>query len=142
MHLFLLKKTCSEFSDLFCDDKCLSVDCYLAVIFEKVNILNVLQGESDVLTVGEKLLFKRNLWRFCESVAKYNVNVLATKTVTLYILKKFENRNFYLLKNLQDYDFQWVLNPRVKKIKIQHHLIILQQQMIDIREDENLLPKF
>lgn len=52
----------------------LSVDCYLVVISEKVNILDVLQGESDVLAVGEKLLFKRNLWRFCESVAKYNVS--------------------------------------------------------------------
>lgn len=58
----------------FCDDMSLSVDCYLVVISEKVNILDVLQGESDVLAVGEKLLFKRNLWRFCESVAKYNVS--------------------------------------------------------------------
>lgn len=75
MHLFLLQKDkCSEFADTFCDDKYLSVDCNPAVIFENVNILNVLQGESDVLTVGEKLLFKRNLWRFCESVAKYNVS--------------------------------------------------------------------
>lgn len=64
------------------------VYCYLAVIFKKLNIFDVLQGESDVLTVGEKLLFKRNLWEFCESVAKYNVSVLATKTLITYIYSK------------------------------------------------------
>lgn len=60
------------------------------------------------------------------------------------ILKKLENRNrnFYWFKNLQDYGFQWVLSPLVKNIKIQHLLIIFQEQLIDIREDENLLSNF
>lgn len=92
--------------------------------------------------MGEKLLFKINLWRLCESVAKYNASVLAAKPLIIYIHKKLENRKFYLLKILQDDDFQWVLNPLVKNIKIQHHLIILQEQLIDNREDENLLSKF
>lgn len=133
-----LKSSCTF---LFQKDKCLSVDCYLAVIFEKVNIFDVLQGESDVLTVGEKLLFKRNLGRFVNLLP--NTMCLSYKnSVIIYILKKLENRNFYPLKNLQDYDFQWVLNPLVKNIKIQHLLIILQEQLIDIREEENLLYKF
>lgn len=121
----------------------LSVDCYLVVISEKVNILDVLQGESDVLAVGEKLLFKRNLWRFCESVAKYNVSQLQKLSHYRYTEKpENRNRNFYWFKNLQDYGFQWVLSPLVKNIKIQHLLIIFQEQLIDIREDENLLSNF
>ena len=34
--LLLQKVKCSEFADLFCDDRWLSVACYLAGIFEKI----------------------------------------------------------------------------------------------------------
>ncbi|CAM5136722.1 unnamed protein product [Natator depressus] len=48
--IFLLQKDkCSKFADLCCDDKWLSVVCYLADIFEKINTLNLsLQGKGDV----------------------------------------------------------------------------------------------
>lgn len=40
----------SKFADLFRDDKSLSVACYLADIFKKINTLNLsLQGKGDVL---------------------------------------------------------------------------------------------
>lgn len=57
LHIFLLQKDkCSKFADLFCDDKWLSVVCYLADIFEKINTLNLsLQGKGDVLTMSEKV---------------------------------------------------------------------------------------
>ncbi|CAM5151165.1 unnamed protein product [Natator depressus] len=66
--IFLLQKDkCSKFADLFCDDKSLSVVCYLADIFEKINALNLsLQGKGDVLTMREKVTAfqkKLMLWR-------------------------------------------------------------------------------
>lgn len=37
--------------------------------------------------------------------------------------------------------FQWILNPFVKNIKMQH-LISLHEELIDIREDGNLQAEF
>lgn len=37
--------------------------------------------------------------------------------------------------------FQWILNPFVKNIKMQH-LISLRENLIDIREDGNLQAEF
>lgn len=66
-HTFLFykkKKKCSEVADLFCDEKWLSVLCYPAHNFGKINTPNLsLQGESDILTMSEKeVLFKRILY--------------------------------------------------------------------------------
>ncbi|CAM5073328.1 unnamed protein product [Natator depressus] len=92
LRIFLLQKDkCSKFADLFCDDKWLSVVCYLADIFE-INTLNLsLQGKSDILTMSEKVTTFRKklvLWReqfengclemfpsLCDFVAENDVSV-------------------------------------------------------------------
>ncbi|KAG6934017.1 zinc finger BED-type containing 5 [Chelydra serpentina] len=65
--IFLLPNDkCSKFNDLFCDDKWLSVVCYLADIFEKINTLNLsLQGNGDVLTSEKVTAYRKKLvlWR-------------------------------------------------------------------------------
>uniref|UniRef100_K7F2Y8 DUF4371 domain-containing protein n=1 Tax=Pelodiscus sinensis TaxID=13735 RepID=K7F2Y8_PELSI len=145
LRIFLLQKDkCSKFADLFCDDKWISVVCYLADIFEKINTLNLfLQGKGDVLTRSEKklVLWKEHfengcLERFpslCDFVAENRVSVSPKKTLISAHLKN-------LFKNLPKEEFQWVMNPFVKNIKMQH--LSLQEQLIDMREDGNLLAEF
>ncbi|KAG6925167.1 zinc finger BED-type containing 5 [Chelydra serpentina] len=160
LRIFLLQKDkCSKFADLFCDDKWLSVVCYLADIFEKINTLNLsLQGKDDVLTMSEKVIaFQKKLvlWRehfengclemfpsLCDFVAENDISVSPIKTLISAHLKNLETEFSNLFKNLPNEEFQWVLNPFVKNINMQHLLISLQEQLIDIREDGNLLPEF
>uniref|UniRef100_K7FR34 DUF4371 domain-containing protein n=1 Tax=Pelodiscus sinensis TaxID=13735 RepID=K7FR34_PELSI len=148
LRIFLLQKDkCSKFADLFCDDKWLSAD-----IFAIINTLNLsLQGKGDILTMSEKVTaFQKKLvlWRkhfenrclerfpsLCDFVAENYVSVSPTKTLVsahLNLETEFSN----LFKNLPNEGFQWILNPFVKNIKI------LQVQLIDIREDGNLLAEF
>lgn len=62
-------------------------------------------------------------------------------TLTSVHLKTMEIEFSNLLKKSSQQEFQWVLNPMVKYIKMQHHLISLQKQLIAIREDRNFLAK-
>uniref|UniRef100_K7GJS8 DUF4371 domain-containing protein n=1 Tax=Pelodiscus sinensis TaxID=13735 RepID=K7GJS8_PELSI len=150
---FSFTKRQVKFADFFCDDKWLSVVCYLEDIFKKISTLNLsLQGKGNFLTMSEKVTaFQKKLvlWRehfenrclerfpsLCDFVAENNASVSPIKTLISAHLKILETEFSNLFKNLPNEEFQWVLNPFVKHIKI------LQEQQIDIREDGNLLVKF
>lgn len=64
------------------------------------------------------------------------------KTLVSVHFKNSEAEIPDLFKNLPNEAFQWVLNPCIKNIKMQHLPISLQEQLINIREGENLLAKF
>lgn len=152
---FFHKTTCSKFADLFCDGKWLPVVCYLADVFEKINTLYVsLQGEGDILTKSEKVAaFQRKLMLWREHLEKSSLEIMLLwcwkqrvspiKTLTSVHVQNLETEFPNLFRNLPNEEFQWVLNPFVKKIKMQRLLASLQKQLIDIiREDENLPAKF
>jgi len=75
LHIFILQKDkCSKFADLFCDEKWLSVVCYLEYIFEKTNKIcpfKVKETFSELVTL-KKAFFKRNSW-YRESTSTMDV---------------------------------------------------------------------
>lgn len=107
LRIFLLEKDKSlKFARLFSDEKLLLIVCYLADIFEKVNMLNLsLQGKGDILTMSEKVrAFRKKIvmWReniekrclemfssLCDFVSENDINVEQTKNLIMYAFKKF-----------------------------------------------------
>jgi len=149
----------SKFKDFFYDEKWLSLVCYLGDIFEKINILNLaLQNKGNVLTMYAKVIaFRKKLaqWRehfdnghlemfpsFCDFITENSINITETKNIIHVHLKNLEAEFFELFKHISNENCQWVLNPFLDTAKIDHRPIILQEQLIEIREDVNLKVAF
>lgn len=78
----------------------------------------------------------------CDFVAENDASVSPIKTLVSVHSKNLEAEFPNLFRNLPNEEFQWVLYPFVKNIKMQHFPISLQEQLIDIMEDGNLLAMF
>lgn len=160
LRIFLLDKDkCLNFASLFSDDKWLLIVCYLADIFEKVNMLNLsLQGKGNILTMSEKVTAFRKkivMWRenfekgclemfpsLCDFVSENDVNVEQTKSLISTHLKNLEIEFCNLFTDLPSEQFQWMLNPFAENVKMDHLPIISQEQLIDIRENTTLQYEF
>lgn len=73
LRIFLLDNDKSlKFSGRFNDDKWLLIVCYLADIFEKVNMFNLsLLGKGDILTMAEKVTaFRKKIMMWRENLEK------------------------------------------------------------------------
>lgn len=162
LRIFLLDKDkSSQFACFFSDDKWLLIVCYLADIFEKVNILNLsLQGKGDILTMSEKVTaFQKKImmWRgnlekgslemfpsLCDFASENEVNVEQIKILISTHLKNLEtefSNQFKDLPNIKT-EFQWVMNPFDENVIIDHLTIAAQEQLIDMRERTTLQYEF